>query len=396
MRGLLSGKAMRVSRQQRWLSLLLALPLLFPLFGEAVAGERAEKEAELAQLRQRIAVLQRELETARGRYDAQRQELRRTERQIGSISRKLRQLTSELGKTQAKMSELRKRAKELQELVASQRNYLAGQIRASYAMGRQEYMKILLNQENPSTVGRVITYYDYLNKARTRRIETLSNNLRELDHVHSEMEAENLRLTALREERAEEKSQLEASRKKREMALRQLKMQLEDKDVYLSGMRRDEQELKRLIRALSDALEDIPAEPGNRKPFVALKGKLAWPTRGPLLTSYGSPRRLGKLTWQGVNIGASSGQGVHSVSHGRVAFADWLRGYGLLIIIDHGDGYMSLYGHNQSLYKETGDWVETGEIIATVGDSGGQENSGLYFEIRKDGQPTDPVRWCKR
>ncbi len=387
---------MRASRQHRNLPLLIALTALLTLVADATAGERAAKEAELKQLRQRIGALQQELVATRGQYDGQRKELRRTERQIGTLSRKIRQLATELKERQAKVSRLKVRADELQQQVASQRHYLAGQIRASYAMGRQEYMKILLNQENPSTVGRVITYYDYLNKARTERIEVLGRNLRELEQVRSEIEFEAVRLEALHRQHRKEKSQLEGSRRERERVLRQLKKQLADKDRHLAGMRRDEQELKRLIQALSEALEDIPAEPGNRKPFGTLKGKLRWPTRGPLLVSFGSPRRLGKLTWQGVRIDAGSGQEVHSISHGRVAFADWLRGYGLLIIIDHGDGYMSLYGHNQSLYKETGDWVETGEVIATVGDSGGQEKSGLYFEIRKNGQPTDPVRWCKR
>ena len=387
---------MMAPRQQSHLSKWLALAILLPLFGNATASERAAKEAELKQLNMRIAALQRELETARGHYDSLRKELRRSEREIGSLSRKIGQLDTELAEQQVKMSELQRRAGELQQLVASQRQYLAGQIRASYAMGRQEYMKILLNQENPSTVGRVITYYDYLNKARAERIATLGSTLRELEQVRSELEAESLRLRALREQRSQEKRQLEASRGAREKVLRALKAELEDKDTHLAGMQRDEQELKRLIRALGEALEDIPAEPGNRKPFATLKGKLTWPTNGPLLASYGSPRKLGKLSWQGVRIGADSGQKVRTVSHGRVAFADWLRGYGLLIIIDHGDGYMSLYGHNQSLYKETGDWVETGEVIATVGDSGGQDNSGLYFEIRKDGRPTDPVRWCRR
>lgn len=387
---------MRAPRQQRRFPLLLGLLALLVAIGGAAASERQAKEAELQQLRQRIASLQQELETVRGRYDSLRKELRRTERRIGSLSRKLRQLDEELGQQQAKLAELRQRAGQLQQSVANQRRYLAGQIRASYAMGRQEYMKILLNQESPSTVGRVITYYDYLNKARSERIQALGQTIRELEQVRTELEAQAERLRALRARRAREKNELEASRGERENVVRQLRAEIKDKDRHLSGMMRDEEELKALIRALSEALEDIPAEAGNRKPFGTLKGKLKWPARGPLLASYGSPRKLGKLTWQGVMIGAGSGQDVHAVSHGRVAFADWLRGYGLLLIIDHGDGYMSLYGHNQSLYKETGDWVEPGEVIATVGDSGGQDSTGLYFEIRKNGQPTDPIRWCRR
>ena len=387
---------MRASRQQRLLTLPLLLLLLLPLAGNAATGEREAKEAELKQLRQRIASLQQELDTVRGRYDSLRKELRRTERRIGNLSRKIRRLDQDLVTQKEKMAELRQRSGQLQRSVAGQREYLAGQIRASYAMGRQEYMKILLNQESPSTVGRVITYYDYLNKARTERIRTLGKTLRDLEQVRSELEVQTERLHALRAQRAREKSELEASRGERKKVVSQLKAEIKDKDRHLTGMVRDEQELKALIRALSEALADIPAEPGNRKPFGSLKGTLKWPASGPLTVSYGSPRKLGKLTWQGVMIGAGSGDEVRAVSHGRVAFADWLRGYGLLLIIDHGDGFMSLYGHNQSLYKETGDWVEPNEVIATVGDSGGQDRSGLYFEIRKNGQPTDPVRWCRR
>lgn len=372
--------------------LLMLLLLAVPTLG----NEQQAKEAELKQLRARIATLQQELENARGRYDSLRTELRHTERRIGSLSRKLKELTEKLGKQQEKLTGLKQREQALQQSVAEQRHHLSGQIRASYAMGRQEYLKILLNQEDPATVGRMITYYDYLNKARSERIHQLNKTLSELEQVRAEVEAETARLRSLRDQRAREKKALDGMRLERKFVIGKLQGEIQDKDQRLGGMLQDEAELKSLIQALSEALADIPAEPGNRKPFANLKGKLKWPTRGRLMISYGSPRKLGKLTWQGVIIGADSGQEVRAVSHGRVAFADWLRGYGLLIIIDHGDGYMSLYGHNESLYRETGDWVEPGEVIATVGDSGGQEQSGLYFEIRKDGKPSDPVRWCRR
>lgn len=380
----------------RLLNLSMLAAALIVLAVPAHASERLAKEAELKQLREHIAALQQELESVRGRYDSIRIELRKTERKIGDTSRKLKEVNTKLRKQVAKLGELRVREGKLRQSVAVQRQHLGSQIRASYAMGRQEYLKILLNQENPATVGRVITYYDYLNKARSERIHNLNKTLSELEQVREEVEAETKRLTALRDERRQQRDALTASRRVREQIIGKLRAEISDKDKRLNGMLHDEEELKSLLDALSAALEDIPAEPGNRKPFGKLKGKLKWPTKGPLVVSYGSPRKLGKLTWQGVMIGASTGQEVHAVSYGRVAFADWLRGYGLLIIIDHGDGYMSLYGHNQSLYRETGDWVEPGELIATVGDSGGQEKPGLYFEIRKNGKPSDPVRWCQR
>ena len=386
---------MTAPRRLRYLLLLPAIALVLAA-PSLPASERQAKEAELKQLRQRITELQQKLQTVRTRYDELRNALRKTERHIGRLSRTIRDLDSDLASQNKRLDGLHAREHDLRLSVAQQREYLASQVRAAYAMGRQEYLKILLNQENPATVGRVVTYYDYLNKARSERIDSLGKTIKQLEQVRNEVEAETRRLSELREKRRQEKLALEQSRQEREQVIAQLKHEINSQDKRLAGMLQDEQQLKALIRALADALEDIPAEPGNRKPFGTLKGKLKWPARGPLLISYGSPRKLGKLRWQGVMIGAREGQEVHAVAGGRVAFADWLRGYGLMIIIDHGDGYMSLYGQNQSLYKETGDWVEAGEAIASVGDSGGVDQVGLYFEIRKDGHPTDPVRWCKR
>ncbi len=381
--------------RQLW-RLLVPLLMLLLVSAPLHAGEREAKKAELKQLRDRIAVLQQQLQKVRGQYDSLRNELRRTERRIGKLSGNIRRLGKELGERNRHLKQLQREERKLQKSVAEQRGFLAGQVRAAYAMGRQEYLKILLNQQSPSTVGRVVTYYDYLNKARSERIDKLSRTINKLERVRDEVETEAKRLKRLRDQRASEKTKLEKSRRERKLVVNKLRREINSKDQRLSGMRQDEAQLKELIRALSDALSDIPAEPGNRKPFASLKGKMKWPTSGPILYSYGSPRPLGKLRWNGVMIGAKQGQEVKAVSRGRIAFADWLRGYGLLIIIDHGDGYMSLYGHNRSLFKEAGDWVEAGEPIASVGDSGGVDQVGLYFEIRKDGHPTNPVRWCRR
>jgi len=377
----------------------LLLPILCLLFVAAplhAEADKAAKKAELQQLQARISELQQQLQKVRNRYDELRQALRKAEQRISTLSGSIRTLGKDLDKRRQRLQKLRGEERALQRSLAEQRHYLAGQVRASYAMGRQEYLKILLNQESPASVGRVVTYYDYLNKARSEQIDRLSETIRKLEEVRAKVEAETRRMREIREAQSKEKSALEESRGERKAVVQQLKDEISSKDQRLADMQQSERELKKLLSALADVLEDIPAEPGNRKPFSSLKGDLRWPAKGPLLASYGSPRKLGKLRWMGVMIGAEEGQEVKAVSHGRVAFADWLRGYGMLIIIDHGDGYMSLYGHNQSLYKETGDWVERGETIASVGDSGGAEQSGLYFEIRKDGRPTDPVRWVRR
>jgi len=384
------GRALRLLRHA-------LLPLLLSgLVLPAMAATVQERQAELERLRARIAELQGQLNVDRGRYDSLTTELRRIERRIGQIGRSINKLKGQLKEQEGKLAKLQQRRGELQASIGEQRRYLAGQIRAAYAMGRQEYFKILLNQEDPSAVGRTLTYYDYLNKARSERIARLNTTVEELEQVRQELNREGERLRELRRQREDERAQMEASRQEREGVVTSLKQEIQGKDQQLNGLMADEQELKSLLKALTEALEDIPAAPGNHQPFAKLKGKLKWPTSGSRIIAYGEPRNLGKLRWQGVVIAGKEGQEVKAVSHGRVAFADWLRGFGLLLIIDHGDGYMSLYGHNQSLFREVGDWVEKGDTIAAVGNSGGIDRNALYFEIRKDGKPTDPVRWCRR
>lgn len=377
-------------------SLLLALLLVFATSPLLASSDRAGKEAQLKQLRERIGALRGELGQVRTHYDKLRAELRDSERRIGKVTRNLAELDEQLTTQKQKLSQLKRRQGELEQGIVSQRKYLSGQIRASYMMGRQEYFKILLNQEDPATLGRVTAYYDYLNRARSERIGAIKGTLIELEAIRGQLVSEAERLLQLRKQRAAEKRELEKGRKQREVVVGKLKREISSKDKQLEGLLVDEQELQNLLQALSEALEDIPTEPGDHKPFAKLKGNLAWPSKGPMIVRYNSMRKTGTLRWQGVMIKNSEGAPVRAVSHGRVAFADWLRGYGLLLIIDHGDGYMSLYGHNQSLFKETGDWVEAGEQVATVGNSGGFDKVALYFEIRENGQPVNPGRWCKR
>ncbi len=375
-------------------------PILLMLwsFSSTLSAEVSvqQRQAELEQLRQRISELQGELNIDRGRYDTLMSDLRRVERRIGRIGRSINKVKGQLREQQKKLAGLKRRRSGLTQSIAEQQRYLGGQIRAAYAMGRQEYFKILLNQEDPAAVGRTLTYYDYLNRARSERISRLNATIDELEQVRNELTQQSKRLQQLQNRRENERQKMEATRQERKGVVATLKTEIRSKDQQLNGLLADERELKSLLQALTEALQDIPAAPGNHKPFGRLKGKLKWPTSGSRIIAYGEPRKLGKLRWQGVVIAGREGQEVKAISHGRVAFADWLRGYGLLLIIDHGDGYMSLYGHNQSLYREVGDWVEKGDTIAAVGNSGGIDRNALYFEIRKNGKPTDPVRWCRR
>lgn len=373
--------------------MLLLLALAPPL--AAAPSERQLKEAELGKLRARITELRQAVVQVKGRYESLRQELKQVETAMGRLIKGLDQTRGALGQTQQRLRRLGAEERELATSVEHQRAQLVKQIRSAYAMGRQEYLKILLNQEDPATLGRVLTYYDYLNQARGKRIDALMASVERLKQVQAGLEQERLTLERLKAQQLAEKQELETQGEARERLLGELKQELADKDQRLAGLLRDEKELERLILALSEALADIPAEPGNYRPFAQRRGQLKWPAEGDLAARFGKRRQVGELTWQGVLIQARAGAPVKAVSRGRVAFADWLRGYGLLVIIDHGEGYMSLYGYNQALYKETGDWVEEGEVIAGVGSSGGHERSALYFEIRRAGKPTNPARWCR-
>ena len=268
-------------------------------------------------------------------------------------------------------------------------------MRAAFVIGRQGFLKLLLDQRDPGAVSRNLRYYDYFNRARARRIHAVTKELDRIDTLRASIAHQMDALHRLQARQRQEKGSLQDQQRARGEVLAKVNARIKTRSQRLARMVDNEHRLETLLQRLRQALSDIPDTAGNL-PFRRLKGRLQWPSKGTIENRFGDSRRLGNLKWHGVLIDAGMGADVHAVYHGRVAFADWLRGFGLLIIIDHGDGYMSLYGHNQSLYKEVGDWVETGEVIASVGNSGGRNHPGLYFEIRHNGVPTNPVLWCRR
>jgi len=360
----------------------------------------------LEQLRQQIQVLRNELDSDVQRKQGLQSRLQRSERHIGKVVALLKKLGHQLRTQQRELKKLDTRRKGLQSDLHKHRVALARQIRAAWAIGQQEYVKILLNQQDPAAVTRTLTYYDYFHRARLARMQDIDENLAELRTVEKKIQQKKRNLEKNRKEQNREKAQLEKTRQQRASVLAGLQQQILAKGERLSLMEEDKRRLQRLLDSLATVSRPVPVVPEGRKselvsegsehtPFAKLRGKLRWPSRGRLTTRYGSTRKIGKLKWQGVNISAPEGTEVSAISHGRVAFSDWLRGFGLLTIIDHGDGYMSLYGGNQSLFKEVGDWVETGEVIASVGKSGGRKDSALYFEIRHNGKPGNPLKWCR-
>ena len=280
--------------------------------------------------------------------------------------------------------------------IASQRRGLSEQLRTAYAIGQQQQVKMLLNQQDPSEMGRIMVYFDYLNRARERRISEFLNSIAEKQRVEDALNATLAEYQDTLNTRKKQKKTLFSQRLKRNELLARLEQKISNQEKNLTELESSRHRIENLLMSLGELLADIPQSPSDARPFKQQKGKLPWPASGPFLATYGETRNQGGLKWNGVLISAKHGTPVRAVSHGRIAFADWLQGVGFITIIDHGDGYMSLYGHNETLVKQAGDWVDSGEVIATSGDSGGQPMPGIYFEIRSRGKPVNPGSWCSR
>jgi septal ring factor EnvC (AmiA/AmiB activator) len=380
----------------RGLMALLLITCLLPLLQAAEDAELEDKTRQLHQVKSRIESLNRALRSTEDQRDVQSRALRETEQKIGQIARRIRVTDQSLKRQKRQLAELEAERADARLMLDNHRTSLERQIRAAYAIGRQEKVKILLNQEDPAVVSRVMVYYDYFNAARISQMEQIEKSLRELKRIEREIAQEERRLRQLQAKNNNERLQLEVAQRGRTEVIAKLSRQLKDQGQELTELKDDESQLTSLIANIQQALADLPLDPAAHDPFRSRKGKLPWPASGSLVASFGSRREVGKLKWDGVMIAAPEGREVRAIHHGRVAFADWLRGFGLLLIIDHGDGYMSLYGHNQSLFKETGEWVEPGEVVAQVGSSGGRTRSGVYFGIRHNGAPQNPKLWCKR
>ncbi len=374
----------------------LPLLFLFSLFFAALPADGLADNADrLQQLRQQIHDLRSELDSDRQRRQSLQSRLRNMEKRIGKTAALLRELDQQIQRQKRELKTLQKKQQGLHNDLRQHRLALARQLRAAYANGQQEYLKILLSQQDPAAVARTLTYYDYYNRARLKEMHAINSRLTELTTLEKKIHQQTRQLEQNRTERTHEGQQLEHSRSERSQLLSKLKKDIRGKDQRLSQLLEDEKSLQRLLKRIAERPLKAPMELGEGKPFAQLRGKLIWPTAGRITANFGSRRKVGKLRWQGVRISTREGTEVRAISHGQVAFSDWLRGFGLLTIIDHGDGYMSLYGGNQSLYKEVGDWVEVGEAIAAVGNSGGNEKHALYFEIRHQGKPINPLKWCR-
>lgn len=377
--------------QRRWAVWLLAAT---SAASPGWSAEPAPKEAELKQVRGRIEAIRRSIQAEAERRDALTSQVRNADLRIQSARERLASIRSQRAASEKKLALLTSEQRETEQRIAKERDALADELHLAYMNGRQEQLKLLLNQGDPAGVGRMMTWYGYLGRARAARITAISEHLSHLELVAEKIAVETEKLKALEQENAREVQSLAGARERRAQTLAAVQSRLKTRNDELAKLQRDARALEKLIEELRRAIEEFPEL--AQQPFARVKGKLPWPVKGKVLARFGQPRAGGPLKWQGLIIGAQRGAQVRAPFHGRVVYADWLPGLGMLVVLDHGGGYMSLYGHNEQLYRRVGDRVAPGDVLGAIGDAAGVGEPGLYLEIRKGKQALDPASWLSR
>jgi len=354
----------------------------------------AHYQSKLEKLQKSIAKVQQHLKGSKKQRSNVLTELQKLESEISKNARKLKALETDIQNIKKKKRKLQQDLKQLNKQLGNQRTILSEQMRSAYSMGHQQNLKMLLNQQDPAQVGRTQEYFNYLNRARAQQIGDFLQTIEQKKLTESALKQTLVTQNKLLNSQKEKKRKRQRQRLQRKKLLAELSNKIKNQENTLSSLENSRGRIENLLKSLGELLADIPTSPTEKQPFVSQKGKLPWPVKGRFLGRFGQSKNYGDLKWNGVLIKADFGTPIQVISHGRVAFSDWLQGFGFITIIDHGDGYMSLYGHSESLLKQTGDWVSAGDVIATAGDSGGQPQSGVYFEIRSRGKPVNPSKWC--
>lgn len=368
---------------------------------------------ELDEVRERLQALQNELQASEQSRAEAADQLRDSERAISRTNRRLRELARERDGLRRELQSLRDRSTLLQEGIVRQQDAYARMLREQYRNGRTEPVRVVFAGQDPNEVARQLRYLTYVARARTDVVRDLRSDLAEVSRLADKAEARERELSEVQRAQDEQRRTLQQERQTRQVALASVSAELAKQRTEYATLKRDEERLSELVARLARVLakpkppkpkpkgRDAPVENtstpedhADSVAFHALKGRLRLPVVGELATRFGSPRGDDGFSRKGVFIRARSGQDVKVVAPGRVVFSEWLRGFGNLVIVDHGGGYMTLYGNNEALFKQPGEAVRTGEVIATVGASGGQEAAGLYFEMRHEGKPIDPLPWA--
>lgn len=388
------GGTVRCNIARSALLSLLFCVLLSPLAGAQEPMTRDQVEQQLESLKEEIAGLQRTLESARTEFSREQRGLRSLDLDIQSHALALRELAAQRAAHEAELTRLEGERSEFIASLEARKVALSEQIVAAYQLGRESRLKLLLNQDEPDRLGRMLAYYDYISQAQAGQIRELRVAIETLDAMQAEIDSQLISLNEVERQRMAESQELQAKRQERATTVAALADQIGTSESKLAELQKNRSDLEALLERLGQALADIPTDIGDYRTAAEQRGELPVPVSGRVLHAFGQ-NRAGDMSWHGWLIEAQAGTEVKAIAYGRVAYADWLRGYGLLVIIDHGDGIMSLYGNNESLLFDVGDWVLPGAVISTVGAAhgGGQ---GLYFELRNQGKAVDPATWIQR
>lgn len=415
--------------------------LLSCAFTVAVAADqRAQTKQEIAQAAKDIAELKKQLSKIQQEKTSAEQALKKTETEIGELEKQVDDLQQQEKKTEQELDLLDKQKKKLHSSRLDQQKLIAIQARAAYQAGQQEPLRLLLNQQQPEKFSRNLTYYQYIGKARQQQINEFNETIRQITNISAQITEQQNNLAEQRASLLSKQESLKTLRQQRQQKVASLSQQQRKDTQSLNSRQADQAALNKVLQTIeatlarqaqeareaerkrqrliaeqqrqqAEQLLDKQPQPATGKQpqspmvstaithnggnFSTVRGKLPWPVNGRLIAHFGSARGDTRSKWDGVLISSQAGTQVRAIHPGRVVFADWLRGAGLLVIVDHGDGYLSLYGHNQSILSRPGDMVQTGQAISTVGNTGGQDQAALYFAIRQKGKPADPTQWCR-
>jgi septal ring factor EnvC (AmiA/AmiB activator) len=363
----------------------------------AAADQRYQQSADqLARLRSRIDAVSRSIERDRGQQGAQQAAVEAAERKIIQAQAEVQRIAGEIQVQQDRVRQAQLARGAAKQDLGDHKSALARQLRAAYIMDRGGKLETVLSVADPDRIDRMLVYHDALARARAAAIVGILRQIVQVDALETEYQAQLDALLALKQSRTQALATLQADRVERSQAVAALTSRIAGEADRLKNLQASEKQVRDLLEQLRRALADTPVEPGANRPFAQLRGRLPWPVRGDLLARFGDPKAGGRLQWKGVWIAAGDGDAVRACARGRVAYVGWLSSYGLIVVLQHESGFFTLYGHASSVSRNTGDWVDAGEIIAQAGNTGGYDHSGVYFEVRKGAEPVDPIQWLGR
>lgn len=392
----------------------LRLLLCFCLLASVPASAGNPRQEELEQLRERIRSMQQALEKTTESKSEAADSLRESELAISNSNRALADLSDQKHASNLELQQLDDQSAQIGKDMEGQQALLGKLMYQQYVGGQHEYLRLLFNGRDPNQIARDLRYYEYIARDRAAWLDKLRANLAQLANVTERTRDKRAQIVALQQEEQAQKAKLEKDKSARQKTLIDIAQQLKQQRREIQRMQQNENRLSKLMEQLAKLRakprskerapvvanqtpvarnEKLPDSRHDGSTFAQLRGKLALPVKGAISNQFGATRPDSTMQWKGLFLRAAAGQPVKSVAAGQVVYADWLRGFGNLLIVDHGDGYMSLYGNNETLYKQVGDELRGGDTVAAVGNSGGNETSGLYFELRHEGKPFDPMKW---